>query len=80
MNKALVGIALGAGLLAFSASTVSAAVVCNGNTCWHAKEKYAYPRDSGVVVHEDSWKAGPSIRFREREGRGYWRGDSWVEF
>jgi hypothetical protein len=80
MNKALMGIVLGAGLLAFSASTVSAAVVCNGNVCWHAKERYTYPRDSGVVIHGDSWRSGPSIRFREHEGRGYWRGGSWVEF
>ena len=80
MNRSLTGIVLGAGLLAFCASTASAAVVCNGNTCWHAKQRYAYPRDSGVVIHEDSWRAGPGIRFREREGRGYWRRGTWVEF
>jgi hypothetical protein len=80
MNKALTGIVLGAGVLAFSVSTASAATVCNGDVCWHAKEKYTYPRDSGVIVREDSWKPGPNIRFKEREGRGYWKGDTWVEF
>jgi hypothetical protein len=33
-----------------------------------------------VVVHEDNWKAGPDIRFREHEGRGYWKGDTWTDF
>jgi hypothetical protein len=80
MNKALTGLILGAGVLAFSASGASAAVVCSGNTCWHVKEKYSYPRESGVVVHEDNWKPGPGITFREREGRGYWKGETWVEF
>lgn len=33
-----------------------------------------------VVVHEDDWKWGPSEKytFREHEGRGYWRGDTWT--
>jgi hypothetical protein len=32
-----------------------------------------------VIIREDSWKPGPTIKFREHEGRGYWKGDSWVE-
>lgn len=78
LRKALLGAVAGAGALAFSAVGASAAVVCSGNTCWHAKEKYDYPATAGVVVHEDAWKAGPGISFREHEGRGYWKGDAWT--
>ena len=55
-----------------------AAIVCSGNVCWHTDERYEYPATAGVVVHEDTWKSGPSVTFREHEGRGYWRGDSWT--
>jgi hypothetical protein len=30
--------------------------------------------------HEDTWKAGPSVRFREHTGRGYWDGETWKEW
>jgi hypothetical protein len=68
LSKALLGAAMGAGILAFSAVSASAAVVCNGNVCWHAKERHTYPPDAHVTIHEDTWKAGPSITFREHEG------------
>jgi hypothetical protein len=54
-----------------------AAVVCTGNTCWHATEKYDYPPDARVTIHEDAWKPGPSITFREHTGPGYWAGETW---
>jgi hypothetical protein len=38
LTKTLFGVAMGAGVLAFSAMNASAAVVCTGNTCWHATE------------------------------------------
>jgi hypothetical protein len=45
MNKYLVGAAF-VGVLAFSATGASAAVVCNGEgDCWHAKQKYDYHPD-----------------------------------
>jgi hypothetical protein len=69
-----------AGTLALSALSASAAIVRSGNTCWHVHEKYSYPPSAGVIVHEDNWKAGPDIRFREHEGRGYWKGDTWIDF
>jgi hypothetical protein len=31
-----------------------------------------------LSAHEDTWKAGPDITFREHEGRGYWKGDTWT--
>ena len=79
ITKLLLGATAGAAILASSAITASAAIVCNGNTCWHVHERYSYPPSAGVVIHEDDWRAGPGITFREHEGRGYWKGDSWVE-
>ena len=69
--KVLLGAAAGAAILASSALTASAAIVCSGNTCWHVHERYNYPPSAGVVIHEDDWRAGPGITFREHEGRGY---------
>ncbi len=53
-------------------------ILPGGNVCWHVNERYDYPPSAGVVVHEDSWKAGPGITFREHEGRGYWKGETWT--
>ena len=69
---------LGAGLLALSAASASAAVVCSGNMCWHTTERYEYPPEARIVVHEDTWKPSADIKIREHEGRGYWKGDSWT--
>ena len=80
LRKALLGAIAGAGALAFSAVGASAAIVCSGGTCWHVKEKYEYPPTAGIVVHEDTWKAEPGIKFREHEGRGYWKGDTWTKW
>ena len=79
-TRTLFGTAIGAALLAFSAGGAAASIVCSGDVCWHVKERYTYPPAAGVIVHEDSWKAGPSIRFREHEGRGYWKGEVWTDF
>jgi hypothetical protein len=74
--------ALSATMLAGSAVTASAAIVCRGDVCWHTHERYTYPRDSGVTVHEDNWHWGPNEKytFREHEGRGYWHGEKWETF
>jgi hypothetical protein len=80
IRKVLVGAALGASALAFSAVSASAAVVCTGNVCWHTHQSYDYPSSAHVVVHENDWRAGPGITFREHEGRGYWSGDRWSEW
>jgi hypothetical protein len=34
-NKVLLGTAVGAGMLALSAASASATIVCSGNVCWH---------------------------------------------
>ena len=80
IGKSLAGTALGAGLLALSSISASAAIVCQGNVCWHTHEAYDFPHEAGIVVHDDNWRAGPheKFTFREHEGRGYWRGGKWV--
>jgi hypothetical protein len=82
LSKLLLGAATGAGVLAFSALGASAAIVCSEDVCWHTTTIYEYPADARVTVHPDSWRWGPSERFRwrEHEGRGYWRGERWVDF
>ncbi|MDE1932776.1 hypothetical protein [Bradyrhizobium sp.] len=78
IGKSLLGAAAGAGLLAMSSVGASAAIACSGDVCWHAHEHFDYPPGARVVVHEDDWRPGPRVIFREHEGRGYWRGDRWV--
>jgi hypothetical protein len=82
LSKALAGAVIGAGILAFSAVSASAGIACVGSVCWHTKSTYEYPKDSRVVVHEDTWKWGPSEKYswREHEGRGYWKGNSWTDW
>ena len=80
LNKTLLSVGIGAAALSLSALSASAAVVCTGNVCWHTHERYDYPPSAHVIIHDDGWKAGPTIRFREHEGRGYWSGDRWTEW
>jgi hypothetical protein len=79
-TKTLLATAIGTVALALSAASASADVACIGNVCWHVKEKHTYPAESKVIIREESWKPGPAIKFREHEGRGYWKGDVWVDF
>lgn len=79
-SKTLIGTAIGAGLLALSSVSASAAVACTGNVCWHTHERYAYPPEARVVIHGDDWHPSEKFVIREHEGRGYWRGDNWVEW
>lgn len=81
-SKALLGALLSAGILAFSGASASAAIVCRGYVCWHAHEFYEYPPEAHVIIRPDNWSWGPHERYiwREREGRGYWRGDEWIEW
>jgi hypothetical protein len=64
------------------AEIASAAIVCSGNVCWHTHERYTYPPESKVIIHDDNWRWGPGEKytFREHEGRGYWKGDTWTEW
>lgn len=70
------------GLVALSLSTAgaSAAIACAADTCWHVHNTYHYPRAAHVVIHPNGWHWGPKVVIRDHEGRGYWRGDHWVEW
>ncbi|MBS0233885.1 MAG: hypothetical protein JSR99_10405 [Proteobacteria bacterium] len=73
---------LGASMLAFTATTASADIVCNSDgDCWHAREHYRYEPGLHLRVHPDSWKwhHADHYRWREHAGRGYWRGGVWVD-
>jgi len=72
--------AISTALIAISAFGASAAIVWQRDVCWHTHEAYDFPHEAGVVVHEDNWHWGPRehFRFREHEGRGYWRGGRWM--
>ncbi len=80
LSKTLLGATVGVGVLAFSAVGASAAIACTGDVCWHTHETYSYPPDARVTIHEDTWKAGPRVTFREHTGRGYWAGETWKEW
>ncbi len=80
MKKTLIGAMLGAGVLAVSTMSASAAIVCTGNVCWHTQEDYDYPPTARVIVHDNAWAPGPAVVFHEHEGRGYWRDDRWNEW
>jgi len=79
-GKLLLSAAVGAGTLALSMVGAAAAIVCSGNVCWHTTERYEYPAESRIVIHEDTWKPEAGITFREHKGRGYWRDDKWIEW
>ena len=82
MRALLIGTSIAVCALGASSVSASAAISCVDNVCWHTTERYSYPAEAKVKIYEDTWKPAPgvSIRWRERTGRGYWRGDSWVEF
>jgi hypothetical protein len=82
LSKTLFGAAMGAGVLAFSVVSAPAAVACNDTVCWHTHQSYEYPPDARVTVHPDSWRWGARDHYtwREHEGRGYWRGNTWKEW
>lgn len=82
LTKLILGTAMGAGVLAFSGLSASAAIVCSGDDCWHTHSIYHYPAEAHVIVHPDTWRWGPHAHFawREHEGRGYWRSGAWVDF
>ncbi len=72
-----------AGTLAFTATTASAEVVCNAEgDCWHAKVHRDYRPEIKLSVHPEDWrfKEGErDHRWREHEGRGYWRNGIWID-
>lgn len=71
-----------ASALALSAASASAAIVCNDEgDCWHVKKHVEYKPEFRLHVHPDNWKWGDHdhYKWREHEGRGYWRSGVWVD-
>ena len=69
--------------LAMTATSVSARIVCNEDgDCWHVHGDYDYGPTLGLTIHPDDWKwkEGERHRWREHEGKGYWKGKDWKEF
>jgi hypothetical protein len=67
---------------AFTATSAMADIACNAEgDCWHVREHVEYKPDLKIVVHPDAWKWGEHehYRFKEHDGRGYWRGGTWVD-
>lgn len=79
LQKSLLAAAAGAGALALTTMSASAAIVCTGHVCWHTTTAYDYPPAARIVVHDDNWKwkHNENYRWREHEGRGYWAGSRW---
>lgn len=74
---------IGAGAIVASSVPASAEIVCNRHgDCWHAREHYDYQPRFGVTVHSDDWRwrRHERYRWREHEGRGYWRNGIWLNF
>lgn len=66
------------------ATSASAEIVCNREgDCWHVKEHAWIRPEHGLVIHSDNWKweerEHEKFRWREHEGRGYWREGRWIE-
>jgi hypothetical protein len=83
MLQAAAAAILAAGALAVTTTAASAEVVCNNEgECWHTQEHYTYQPSFGVVVHPNEWKWRDEdhYRWREHEGRGYWRNGIWLTF
>ena len=62
MNLFSKGALAAASVLALTATTASAEIVCNGEgDCWHVRERHVYRPEFGVRVYPDDW------RWRETE-------------
>lgn len=81
LGKCVLAAVTGSVMLAFTAASASAAYACVGTVCWVAKERYTYPKDSKVIIREETWKPGPDVTIRESgPGRGYYKGSVWTSW
>jgi hypothetical protein len=83
MRKLLLGAAIGVSALAATVGSASAYVACNrAGDCWHTQDRYTYRPAFGVTVHDEGWRWRDHDRYRWREhnGRGYWRNGVWLTF
>jgi hypothetical protein len=83
ITKVALAAAIAVGGFGAAATSASAAVVCNAeNECWHVKGHYDYKPEWNVQVHPDNWRWAESdhYKWREHNGRGYWRNGVWIKF
>jgi hypothetical protein len=85
MRKSAKAIVIAIGALTLGAAGASAEIVCNDDgDCWHVKTRHEYRPEFKLKVHPDDWKWSEGehskYRWREHEGRGYWRNGLWIEF
>jgi hypothetical protein len=68
--------------LAVSATSASAAVVCNDEgDCWRVKERRDYDPGLKLRIYDDNWKWKEGEHYRWRDaghGDGYYRGGVWI--
>jgi len=79
----VLGALAGAGAIVALASPASAYVACNRfGDCWHTSDRYTYRPAWGIRVHDDNWRwrSHERYRWREHQGRGYWRSGVWISF
>jgi hypothetical protein len=71
------------GILALTASTASAAVVCNEEgDCWKVAGEPRYEPSLKLRIQGDDWKWKEGEKYRWREpgrGNGYYRNGAWIE-
>ena len=83
MKRLIQALILGGGALALTATTSSAAVVCNADgDCWRVRGRPAYDNGLRLRVYPDDWRWSRGERYRWREhgrGHGYYRRGVWVE-
>ena len=83
IRPSLLGVLVSLGSLAALAVPASALVACNKQgVCWHTNAGYRdFHPEWGVTLHDDAWHwRGAQYRWREHDGRGYWRGGVWIAF
>jgi hypothetical protein len=82
MNALTKALLVGASALTLTATSVSAAIVCNDEgDCWHVRGQPTFKPELRLQIHPDNWRWSGSehYRWREHEGHGYWHGGAWVE-
>ena len=81
--KALSKAVFGAAILAMTAGSASAAVVCNEEgDCWRVTGEPRYEPSLKLRIQKDDWKWREGEKYRWREpgrGNGYWRQGVWIE-
>jgi hypothetical protein len=79
-NKALL---IGASMLALTAGTASAAVVCNQEgDCWRVSGEPKYESGLNLRIQKDDWKWKEGEKYRWRDsgkGHGHYRNGVWIE-